>query len=1066
MIMKKTLSLLLAVIMIAMTFTAFPITANAVDVDAAGTSDVDSENIYPVSDSQGMSDAANAIKNKGAGEYVIELDGNIDNGAGISFKGEGVKVTIIGNGHYFHCPAGQNVQAWDGATLILGDENTGLTLIGGETNDNSGVVYVVGKESRCEMNNGVTIKDNVTSAYFGGGVSVISGTFIMNGGMIENCGVVNGSLCYGGGVGVINGGSFTMKGGTIKDCYVKNETDTYTDYLRPTTAGGGVFVCRADFTMTGGSIIHCSATNNNKMASGGGVAVINSTQSNNEHNSDLGYSDSSFTMTGGEIAQCECDQGGGALVFGLAEAWIEPMLTKLHYSWMNGSSNPGLFLSGGKMDHNSAGTYGGAIFINMIRQTIPVNIKNMEISTNNAANGGGIAVRSYWVKTNISNCEITGNTAQENGGGLCLLTNESPGRTSLKDTAITDNTSGGRGAGVYYDEKSSLYISGADVIQNNKHDGKLNNLNILSVEKPVYVDGDLSNSKIGLSDPTLWDDGKEDTDADAVSTIRLTEGYKAYNDSLVPADAFTSDHESWYVDYGEKKTEQGAIIGGTYTYNARTYAAVSRRTGSKTARNTLVDVVAKTTFSNGERASTPTELYNEITARYTEEYQRNNTNEYYDPVSGDSISVYPANGYVYIYVNNSLRLITHASYQQYVDKGHFALVFFSGYLDEAEFSDEYTEKTVVFDEPIDEDETKYEFNDIGHMISKTVCIKSSEVADIQYDTVTTDYTNEVRLVRKNTVDYHINNDEIIAASYNDNDDTTDDDIFTDEITAAGTTVTVGDTINKFYTIPEVVPTDTNSCPYIFKGWYYDKENDNDSRPVQFGTDKYAKDIYAHWIKVENVTKDENDLSMLQSGEITYGGFDLAGVQIRQSMLDKNFNEITPGGMRFITSLSIDVVKKINALQPDNPNNIEYGYVAAKYDGTSKSWIDYHDGHEKLQYVSDGANGINTTNTTEKDEDYFGFAHNVKCTSSVANRVNNEVRRDHQNYDEYLLYSFVVTYEGADATGKDIDVLARPYIHYTDANGSERVAYSEYLGNANKIGGCCISYNDIVAPSGN
>lgn len=252
--------------------------------------------------------------------------------------------------------------------------------------------------------------------------------------------------------------------------------------------------------------------------------------------------------------------------------------------------------------------------------------------------------------------------------------------------------------------------------------------------------------------------------------------------------------------------------------------------------------------------------------------------------------------------------------------------------------------------------------------------------------------------------------------------------------------------------------------YIFKGWYLDKENNDDDSPISFDTIYTAStDIYAHWIKVEDVEKDENDPSMLQSGETTYGGFDLAGVQIRKEMLDHNFEEVTPGGMRFVTSLSMNVVNQINAIQP---NNIEYGYVAAKYEGTGKVWIDYHKGHEKLQYVSRSANGINTTNTTEKDADYFGFAHNVKCTSGVANRVNNEVRRDHQNYDKYLLYSFVVTYEGADATGKGIDVLARPYIHYTDANGLERVAYSDYLGISNTIGGCCTSYNTVAGMAGN
>ena len=104
--------------------------------------------------------------------------------------------------------------------------------------------------------------------------------------------------------------------------------------------------------------------------------------------------------------------------------------------------------------------------------------------------------------------------------------------------------------------------------------------------------------------------------------------------------------------------------------------------------------------------------------------------------------------------------------------------------------------------------------------------------------------------------------------------------------------------------------------------------------------------------------------------------------------------------------------------------------------------------------------------SEKDEDYFGFAHNVKCTSRIANSQNNEVRVDHQNFGNYLLYSFVVTYEGDDAARKDTNVLARPYIHYTDANGLERVAYSEYTGASNVLGGCYTNYNRVADMAGN
>ncbi len=245
--------------------------------------------------------------------------------------------------------------------------------------------------------------------------------------------------------------------------------------------------------------------------------------------------------------------------------------------------------------------------------------------------------------------------------------------------------------------------------------------------------------------------------------------------------------------------------------------------------------------------------------------------------------------------------------------------------------------------------------------------------------------------------------------------------------------------------------------YIFKGWYLDKDNDDDDSPISFDTIyTQSTDIYAHWIKVENVAKDENDPSILPGGETTYGGFDLAGVQIRKEMLDHNFEEVTPGGMRFITSLNMDIVNEINKIKP---NNIEYGYVAA----THKGWIDYHrDGvahgsDEKLKYVSKTANGINTSEGAT-DENYFGFAKNIDCTSRHSNK-NGVVELDHQNFGNYLLYSFVVTYEDA-GSNKGKDVLARPYIRYRDANGLERVAYSDYRG-TNVLGGCYTNYNDVA-----
>lgn len=853
--MKKCLSILLAVVMIATMITSLPITANAVDVDAASVG-IDANNIFyvPSTETPTMQDAKSKIEQSGEGEYVIELKDDIDHGSGISFKGVGVTVTIIGNGHHFQCDAGQNLQAWDGATLILGDGKSKLTLIGGITNDNPGVVYILGHESTCIMNSLVTIKDNQTNNHFGGGVTVMGGTFIMNGGTIQNCGIEGGSVCFGGGIAVIRGGYCEMNGGTITGCYARSDyIDEYDPSRCFTAQGGGVFVSDASaFTMNGGTISDCEATN-----FGGGVAMDITYDEINPNK--MGYPKSNATINGGLITNNSADCGGGIFTSGYFYVYADAIRGEIPSG--SAPSNPGLIINGGEISENTANDAGGGVFIAMHRNSINSQIHNASIIGNKADNGAGIESFGYWTQLDIDGCTISNNNAVANGGGLLLSNNSSGGFTNLKNTTITGNISGERGAGVYYDTNSKLNISGANIIQNNTYNGKQNNLNILSLSKPVYVNGALTGSQIGLSDPTLWDDNKTDDDTTAVSTSYLTSGYSTYNSGVNPSKYFTSDHDTWVADYSD--------------------------------------------------------------------------------------------------VN----------------------------------------------------------------------------------------TNEVRLVRKKP-DYHINND-VIDDKYGNND------IFTDEIEAANANikVNVGETINKFYTVPEVVPTATNTCPYIFKGWYYDQNNENDAHPVKFGTDKYAKDIYAHWIKVDDVTKDDEDTHILPGGGSTYGGFDLAGVQTRlERTIDPNYDYARmPGGMRFITSLSKKVVNEINAL--DDKTDIEYGFVTTT--DKNEAWINYHEGSgRKLQYVSKTANGINTLDP-EGNDTYFDFAKNINCTSKQSSSAG-VVKWDHCNFDNYLLYTLVVTYEeeGAD---KGKNVLARPYIHYTDANGLERVAYSDYNGNSKKLGGCYTNY---------
>ena len=1068
--MKKTVAKYLCIILsVAMLVTALPLTVYAED----------SVTVKAVGSAADLKTVCDEINTNG-GKYTINLTADIIDGQ-VDITKSGAVVTVNGNGKTITNNR-TAVFVSDGAKVILGDGKSDLilkgtdTFINGVTNDCPGLIDVL-PDSTCEMNKNVTVKDRKGQNYLGAGATVEGGTFVMNGGIIDNCGIDGGSVCYGGGVAVYNGGHFTMNGGTISNCYAITEFVEENSLYKNSYSGigGGVFVTDASvFTMNGGTISNNTATN-----FGGGVAMtLSDIETKTDPDTgeeiidpntgkgyvDLGNPRSKVTINSGTLSGNNAKNGAGIFVSGLIYAFAD-IFRRVPFDAGN-IENPGLYINGGEnktveISSNKADEMGGGVMIIGLRDTRKAQIHNTKIINNTATKGAGVMNYSYWTQLDIDGCTISGNKATSNGGGVCAINNKDNGaKTIIKNTTISGNISGDRGAGIYYDGDSELHISGKDIVQNNTYNGVLNNLNVFDKDKPVYVDGDLTGSQIGLSDPMLWDDGKEDIAADAVSCDYLTNGYKANNDTLIPYNAFTSDHESWYVDYGTTKEITVPTGESYYKYTAQKYTVQSITDSGISCAGEKISVKANT-FSSGI-ATNPTVFKNEVLSRfqtskydnYGDDIDQNGYHWYYFLNSGNDTMVYVVflNEYnVQILPNGKAVLKTSTGHQaQYANSGEFVYEYASkATRDNVVYSSDYTTFDVKYNEAISEDKNVYDYDELGHIISKTVISKASEELVGIETTEILDYTNEVRLVRKD-INYHINNDEI-DDNYNNND------IFTSYVEAATKEIKVGDTIEEFYTIPEVKATKTNSCPYIFKGWYYDPENDIDTHPVTFGTDKYSKDIYAHWIKVEDVAKDEEDDNELPPGyNGIYGGFDLAGVQVREGIRDTNYGyEKKPGGLRFVTSLNMDVVNQINAIKP---NNIEYGYVAA----TNKVWIDYHseDADRKLQYVSETANGIDTSSDKAADENYFGFASNIICTSRKTNG-SGKVKEDHRNFDDYLLYTLVITYENVDDDAKSKNVLARPYIRYSDANGLERVAYSEYKGSSNTLGGCYTSYNAIA-----
>ncbi len=292
-------------------------------------------------------------------------------------------------------------------------------------------------------------------------------------------------------------------------------------------------------------------------------------------------------------------------------------------------------------------------------------------------------------------------------------------------------------------------------------------------------------------------------------------------------------------------------------------------------------------------------------------------------------------------------------------------------------------------------------------------------------------------------------------------------------------------INHFYDIPAWAGDE-----YVFAGWYYkngfaesaDFDSEANVTAVSFENQAYTPrsgdyHLYAKWIEVGTVSKAGSDTNNYGSTPIR--GFGLAGVQIRQKdMTDPNFdNNVTPEGLRFVSSFSEGLYNSINALSStdvDGKYPVEYGYAVGTKNNidvflSDKMYNITDPSTYKLQYKGTNVNGVNTTGETRTVNTDYRYITNKNCTSTHGT-PNGVVKDDHRNFNQYRLFSLVVTYPGSasdENKGKKLD--ARAYIRYYDANGKLRVFYNDY--DASKVdyyGGCMCSFNDVQTmglPSG-
>ena len=559
-----------------------------------------------------------------SGVFTISLQADLSPcPGGASFTTSGTTTTLLGNGHkiLFTNAAGIGNDMYfyvaNGAILRLGvegDATASALDITRAASNSAGPLYVL-RLSTIHIYDGVVIHDCVSNNHLGGAITVEGGLLYMHGGIIRNCGIDGGSVCHGGGVAVVVGGRFVMDDGVIKDCFASSSGGDGS-WMKPYNSGGGVFVYKqSSFIMNGGTIDGCSADNNgaSSYGMGGGVAVWSSHVLQNWD----GFLDSAFMMNGGTITNCSASYNGG----GVAVSGYHPQIEAISFSasvtganeWKtvnidggdiseeNGNENPGpggsaspgnpsgsspvlsveyapapgLYLNGGNIADCDCNAYGGGVFLFSLRSSVTNHLGTIQIAGCAAGDsGGGIATFGYYGPSvdgsgvTISKCKSYGNA----GGGIYLGASDNSFQSYVSFTNLTVTGCWNQSAagGIYYNSRTTLSFSGACAIADNTaEDNEIDsNLNCLGHSYPFYVSGSLEGSVIGLTDPLLLADGAD-------SDIFLSSGYDANNPSVHPyARVFTSDHEGWYADYGDK----GELIETTKRFslndaNARAYTA-------------------------------------------------------------------------------------------------------------------------------------------------------------------------------------------------------------------------------------------------------------------------------------------------------------------------------------------------------------------------------------------------------------------------------------------------------------------------------------------------------------
>lgn len=446
--MKKISRVVLGILMVVLSLTVTP---------KAALAENETVTVIKVGNEKAFDNAISTVNGASEGEYVISLTDNVEIGGASIQPQRPVTVTILGNGCTLTVQG--SIHVAKGAQVKLGSEDGNVLEIHGTKNgEEPGLLEIKGT---CEMYSGVSLSGRVGNNQFGGGVTVEGGTFHMHGGVIENCGIDGGSVCYGGGVAVVYGGKFIMEDGTISGCYADSDASKYLPSTWFTGVGGGVFVSGgSSFVMNGGTI-----SGNRATSMGGGIAVVAS----EEVYDGYGNLKSSVEIKGGTVKDNSAQTGAG--IFASAYYYCDAVPIGAQTPGSGQAENPGLYIDNAQILDNKA-------------QILDNNVETPDKKDHTADGmGGGVFVSGLNSPAVVhigNNTVIQGNRAAV-GGGFAAKQNTYDGQMTITNTVLCNNIAGQAASDVYLDHAplklpsaeamNAIYLDEPDDVYNHKIDG-------------------------------------------------------------------------------------------------------------------------------------------------------------------------------------------------------------------------------------------------------------------------------------------------------------------------------------------------------------------------------------------------------------------------------------------------------------------------------------------------------------------------------------------------------------------------------------------------------------------